>query len=250
MASLSQAKTLGGIGSILLLLAAVPTVGFILAIVGLILILIAVKYISDVVQDSSIFRDIVIGIGIAIAGLIVFGLIVFSAVIKFVGSLAGLTSLTTLTTLTTSTGVSSLPPGLVGFVETVLAGIAVLWLLFIASSVFVRMSYKKVAQRLNVGLFGTAALLYLIGAILTVVLIGLVIILVAEILLIIAFFSIPEAPVGMGATMPRPPPPSPMGPGVPPPTQTISSGRTCPRCGAPVAQDAVFCPSCGSSLSR
>jgi hypothetical protein len=59
MASLSQAKTYGGIGSLLVLLSPVPSVGWILAIAGFVLTLIAVKNISDVVKDSRGVLDFV-----------------------------------------------------------------------------------------------------------------------------------------------------------------------------------------------
>ncbi len=58
MASLGQAKTLGGIGAILALLFWVPSnVGIGLLIVGLVLMLIAVKNIADTVGDQAIFSN-------------------------------------------------------------------------------------------------------------------------------------------------------------------------------------------------
>jgi uncharacterized membrane protein len=255
MASLSQAKILGGVGSILVLLGglgsfAIPYLGTVLPIVGLILTLIAVKNIADVVQDSSIFRNIMIGVGIAIVGSIVLGVFLVEAVL----SSGGLSALTRSLTTSTTTGVApTLSGSFIRFVEVVLAGFAILWILLIASAIFVRRSYNTVSSRLNVGLFRTAALLYLIGAILTIIFIGLIIVLIAQILLIIAFFSIPETALGYAqpTTTYYPPAPS-MQPG--PSTTTnqpsASSGKTCPRCGAPIAQDAVFCPSCGSRVSQ
>jgi uncharacterized membrane protein len=253
MASLSQAKILGGIGSILVLLGglgslALPFLGAGLPIVGLILTLVAVKFISDVVQDSSIFRNIIIGLGVAIIGSIVLGVFLVEAILSSFGSLTGLRS--SLSTATTITGVPSIPTSVIHFAEVVIAGFAILWILLVVSAIFVRRSYNSVSSRLNVGLFRTAALIYLIGAALTIIFVGLIIVLIAQILLIIAFFSIPET-LGVAPTTTYYPPPSTMqpGPGVPI-NQPLSSGRTCPRCGAPVAQDAVFCPSCGSSLAQ
>ena len=59
MVSLSDAKTLGGIGSILML----ASIAFgVLWIVGLILVLIAVKYISQVLEDRTVFNNLLISI--------------------------------------------------------------------------------------------------------------------------------------------------------------------------------------------
>ncbi len=260
MASLSQAKTLGGIGSILVLLGGfvsfvIPYGGAVAPIIGLIMTIIAVKNISEVVQAPSIFKNILIGIVVAIVGAVIAFAIVIVAVLK---NLSALTALRTSTT-TTITGTSSLPPGVLGVALDIIFGFILLWIIFIVSSIFVRRGYKEISQKLNVSLFGTAALIYLIGAILTIVLIGLIIIFVAQILLVVAFFSIPESVSGVAwtdtSTYPAPPPPP--GSMQPPPPATPSTpapqwsqGATCPNCGAPVTQDTIFCPSCGSRLKQ
>jgi uncharacterized membrane protein len=261
MASLSQAKILGGIGSILVLLGGLgsfitPYLGAALPIVGLIMTLIAVKYISEVVQDSSIFRNLIIGVAVAIVGVVVLIAFVLEAIISSYGSLAGFVSaMRSLSTITTTTATStttmpSLPGGLLHLVGILLAGVAILWIVLIVSAFFARRSYNMTSAKLNVGLFKTAALLYLIGAILAIIIIGFLLIFVAEILLIIAFFSIPGTLQGNMQTTTYPPPFT-MQPG---PSSTMnqanSSTRNCPRCGAPVSQDSLFCPSCGSSLNQ
>ena len=71
MASLSQAKSLGAVGSILVVLTAVPSVGALLGIVGFILMLVAIKNISEVVGDRSIFNNMLVAVGLAIAGIVV-----------------------------------------------------------------------------------------------------------------------------------------------------------------------------------
>jgi len=47
MGSLAQAKSLGGVGAILTLLGIAPYAGTVLEIVGGIMVLIAIKYVSD-----------------------------------------------------------------------------------------------------------------------------------------------------------------------------------------------------------
>ena len=203
MASLGQAKTLGGVGSILVLLGAVPNVGFILAIVGFILILVAVKNVSESVNEPRIFNDMIIAVVLAIVGLVVFGVIVAVAILSFIG-------IGSIGTVTPGT----LPMGLVNGIGLLIGGLVVIWIFYLVSSIFLRRSYDRIATRLNVNMFHTTGLLYLIGAALTIIFVGLLIILIAEILQIVAFFSIPEQiPPGMPAQQtwgpPSPPPPMP-----------------------------------------
>jgi uncharacterized membrane protein len=54
-ATLKQARTMGGVGSIQVLLSFVPYVGFVLGLAGFVMVLLAVKQISEVVKDREIF---------------------------------------------------------------------------------------------------------------------------------------------------------------------------------------------------
>src|SRR5205809_6896594 len=93
MASLGQAKSLGGVGSILVLIAGfIPSAGFVVAIIGFILILIAVKYVSDAFADRTIFNNMIIAVILAILGFVAFFVAVLAAIYSFVG-IVGFTSL-------------------------------------------------------------------------------------------------------------------------------------------------------------
>ena len=190
MSELSQAKILGGVGSLLMLLSFVPTVGGLLGIVGFVLVLIAVKYVSDVVGDRAIFNNMLISVILGIVGIVV-GLVV--GVISFFtvfGRVVGMPS-----DFSEWFGPSQVSPeSIVGLLIGVILGLVVIWVFYIISAIFLRKSFTAISSRLNVKLFGTAALLYLIGAALLIVLVGFVILLVALILQTIAFFSIPETP--------------------------------------------------------
>ena len=227
MATLSQAKTLGGVGSLLVLLMVVPTAGIVLAIVGWIMTLIAVKYLSDVLADRSVFNNILIAVILAIIGIVVGGLVVFGSVLSFMG-LPNITA-------------GAPPSNVFGLVAGIIAGLAVMWIVFIVAAYFQRKSYSEVARRLNVGMFGTAALIFLIGAALLIVIIGFVLLFIAQILFVVAFFSIPETAIPTGTTGPPPP--------MPPTTSGTPSQGTkfCPSCGASLAKDATFCTKCGAS---
>jgi len=210
MASLSQAKTLGGVGSILVLLGAIPNIGFVLAIVGFILILIAVKNVSESVNEPAIFNDMIIAVVLAIIGIVVFGVIVVVAFFSFF-------NFRQFGTVTPG----SVPPSVLGAIGLLIVGLVVVWVFYLVSAIFLRRSYERIGVRLNVNMFQTTGLVYLIGAALTIVLVGFLILLIAEILQIVAFFSIPEQlPSSMPAqqTWGPPAPPAPMPPS-PGPTQ-------------------------------
>jgi len=187
MASLSQAKTLGGVGSILALLGIVPSVGPVLSIAGLIMSLVAVKYVSDILGDKRIFNNMIISVILAIGGIVVLVAFVFAAIARFigVGNLFGASP---------SVPPTIPPSDIISLIAGLAIGLLAAWVLIIVSAIFLRMSYKSISARLNVGLFSTAALLYLIGAALTIILIGFVLIFVAQILLVVAFFSLPDKP--------------------------------------------------------
>ena len=187
MGSLSQAKTLGGVGSILLILGIVPFAGSALQIVGFVLMLIAVKYISDALNNKAIFNNAVISIVAAIVGVIVGVVVGVAGVLSFFGP--GMFQ-------------GNMMPGQfqpsdflnMNFLGPIIAGIAIIWIAFIISAVFLRKSFNTIASNLNVRMFRTAALVYFIGAILTIVGVGLLLIFLAAILQVVAFFSIPENP--------------------------------------------------------
>ena len=181
--SWSSAKTLGGIGAILTLLLLVPfNVGAVLVIIGWILILLALRNISNSVKERSIFNNAIIAAVLAIVATAVFAIVVASAVLGFIG-LGGLPSS------------SSVPPAdFLGLIAGVLAGLAVAWVLGVIGSYFLWQSFKTVAAKSNVKLFQTAGLVFFIGSILTIILVGFVVTFVAQILFIVAFFSLPDNP--------------------------------------------------------
>lgn len=205
MSKLSDARILGGIGSIL------EIIPF-LSIVGYILTLIAVKYISDEVNDRQIFSDmlyaVIAGIvGVAVGG----GIILFGAL-------------------------SALFTSGVGALFGMLTILAVVWIALIVSSIFVRKAFNSMATKLNVGTFRTAGTLYFIGALLTIILVGFIILFIAYIVQIVAFFSINEAAVR--PTMAA----SPGAPAEAPPSGT----KYCASCGSQMPSSATFCPKCGA----
>lgn len=199
MASLNEVKMLGGIGSLLTLLAIVPSAGPILAIVGLILVLVAIKYASNILGDPRIFSNMLYAVVLAIIGLVIGVVAVVAVVFQAIG-------LGYLSSSFSATPPSSVAVGdILGLLGVIIIGLLAVWACFLVSSIFLRRSFSELGKRLNVGLFGTGALIYLIGAALTIVLVGFILIFIAEILFLIAFFS-------MSTTLPSPTPGQPAQP--------------------------------------
>jgi uncharacterized membrane protein len=65
-----------------------------------------------------------------------------------------------------------------------------LFVFAIVTAIFLRRSLKSLASKDGVYMFGTAGLMILIGAVLTIVLVGFILLWVAMILVAVAFFSI------------------------------------------------------------
>jgi uncharacterized membrane protein len=236
--SLDQAKILGGIGSILTLLGLVPVYGTALVVIGWILVLFAIYQISDAVKDKSIFNNGLVASVLSIAGSVGLNFVGISIIFGSLGRLF-----------------SSNP---VAAINTVLSWLVLLWVSAMISSVFLYMSFKKVSTKLNVGLFSTSALIYVIGEGLTIVLVGFVISFVAQILFAVSFFSLPErAPVSVSLSAPSSSSsyvspsqtgPVPIGSGsvAGMTTQVLGERKFCPKCGAKLDLGASFCAYCGA----
>ncbi|MEM0350038.1 MAG: DUF996 domain-containing protein [Candidatus Caldarchaeum sp.] len=188
MADINQARMIGGIGSILLVLAIVPSVGPVLSIVGFILVLLALKYVADAVQQRAIFQNalyaVIVGIIGAIIGIVLGGATFFA----FTGF--GL-------------GPAESPADFLSLLTGILVAIVVVWIFAVISAFFFRKSLYLTGDSLGIKLFRTSGLLLFLGAILTIILVGFILSLVAYILLAVAFFQIPQT----GAQPPPPPPP-------------------------------------------
>ena len=228
MASLSTAKVLGGVGGIF---AIIPGI----SLIGWVLILVAVKEVSDVTQDRTIFDDALIAGITAVIGAITF--VVFLASGAFWGVIT----------------LGAMDFGLFGVLGA-LALLGTFWLLLIVSSIFLKRAYDKIAQRLNVGAFATAGLLYLIGALTVIVLVGFLILLIAMIFQIVAYFSIQDQPSPLLYPGYQPPQqmPTPIPQVIQPqatPPQPAPEFKFCFKCGTRLPASAVYCTNCGTKQS-
>ena len=163
-----------GIGALLLVLSGVPGIGIPAALAGYILILFAIKNISKILEDKSIFNNMLIVSITGIAGVI-------SMAISFLILLMRL-----------ETDVNERLVVLLSMMLPVVIGLLLFWILFIISAIYLRKSYNSMGKRLNVNMFSTSAKINLIGSIFSIILIGFLIIFIAQVLQIVAFFSIPD----------------------------------------------------------
>ncbi|MGD6809893.1 MAG: DUF996 domain-containing protein [Candidatus Bathyarchaeia archaeon] len=215
-----SSKILSAIGALLTFLGFIPILG----IIGLILLVIGLKGLSEHYRDPSIYQN-------AFRGSI-FGFIGFVILSIGTGSIF-------------TTGAISL-----GFVGVIASIIGVIVLLIIAFIFFLLMAinFRKVlfslGERSGEHLFFTAGKLLYLGAILTIIVFGYILIFIAWILATIAFLTMRQ-----GASTPSysyTPPPTTQ----PPPTAPTANTGTqyCPHCGAPVSQGATFCSHCGKQI--
>jgi len=214
--TLDSSRILGGIGALLLVIGVIPYISTfgILDLIGVILILIALNGFANYYKERRIFSDAMYGVLTGIIGAVIAAAIGIAIVLpnitKFLeklypswnGSLSTITSLQGMTPVTSNLKLSDIAP----FIVAALVAFVVLWISAIITAFFVRRSLNQVSSKTSVGLFSTAGLLLLIGAILTIILVGLLLMWIAALILAIAFFTTkPQAEQPPMTTAPSPP---------------------------------------------
>ena len=217
MSNLGPSKDLAAIGAILCF---IPGVN----IVGIIMVLIGMKGLAEHYKDDSIYHNALMAVVFGIIGLV-------ALAVGFVAVVVG--------------GVSiSAAFGASGFLIGLLFGFSLLlivFIFFVLMTMYLRKSFNSLAQKSGEQTFETAGTWLFYGAILTIAFgIGFIIMVVAWIIAVIAFFSIKvpiQQPYAYGAYAPQQIA-APM----------MQASRFCPNCGAPVDQYVAFCPHCGKKL--
>jgi uncharacterized membrane protein len=202
--SLESNKSLGGIGAILL---AIPF----LSLVGIILVLIAMKGMADYYDDDEIFQNALYGFIFGFIGVIA----LIAVIIMFAFGFATISPVTA---------------PIAGFGLLIIA-IIILYVFSLIGAVFYKKSLDTLSIKSNEQMFTTAGLILLIGA--AIPLIGEILKFVAWILAAVGFFSIKEltqAPKSKEAVLPT------------------EEKRFCRYCGAPIQPNAIFCQNCGKKI--
>jgi uncharacterized membrane protein len=197
-------KNLGGVGAILLFIGfiipvATGSFGLLLSLVGLILVLVGLKGLADYYNDAGIFNNFLYGTITGVAGVVVAVLAVIFAVFTMLSDfIYGIFPTwngdwTTLPSLTPDISMV-VPSDIVPFLTAMLIVLVILFFTAIIVAIFMRKSLNVLSSKTGVGLFGTTGLLLLIGAVLTIVVVGLLLIWIAMLILAIAFFSMRPQP--------------------------------------------------------
>jgi len=219
--SLESNKTLGGVGA---LLVAIGSFFPILSLVGIILVLIAMKGLAEYYDEEDIFQNALYGFIFGIIGIVAAIVIFFAA---FFGPRGfGMMQWEWPFTFPIVTLV------------LIITGLVVMFVFFLLQAVFYRKSFTILSEMSGEKIFDTAGLLLLIGAILTIIIVGLVLLLVAWILVTVGFFSIKTPTTQLPAVAPPPAPPAPV---------TVEK-KFCQYCGTENKVDANFCKKCGKKL--
>jgi uncharacterized membrane protein len=150
-----------------------------LSLVGIILLLVGLRDLARHYNDNSIFQNALYAVIFGIIGIVAAGVLLVSLFISGTGAFLGLAA------------------GIIG-------ALIVAFIFYILMALYFRRAFDSLADKSGQGMFRTAGLLLLIGAVLTIVIVGLILIFVAWILATVAFFSMTPT-----ATSQQPPPPPP-----------------------------------------
>jgi uncharacterized membrane protein len=206
------------VGSILLILGVVPYGGWVIGIIGVILLLMGIKGFSTYYQDPEMYQNALKGMIYYIIALVALGasiVALFAFVITIFFILIG--------------------------IAVFIAGLIIAFIFYILAAKRLRMTFNTLAQKTGEHSFETAGYLLWLGAILTIIFVGAILIFVAWIFAAIGFFSM-KTPGQAYSQQPSgyaPPPP---------PPESTQATKYCPNCGAPVQPGVTFCPNCGKQL--
>jgi uncharacterized membrane protein len=204
--TLESSKTLGGIGALLMVIG--PFIGAysgVLGLVGLILVMIALKGLSDHYNEAGIFNNALYGVILAIIGGVVSVTVIVVAAVDFLTAVGlDISAAWSDPAVWSSINWEQVVTWdiLWPHIAAILGGLVVLFVFVVVAAVFLRRSYTSLSAKTGVNMFGTVGLLTLIGAVLTIIVVGFVLLWVAQILLVVAFFSIKTQSAQPPATTP------------------------------------------------
>ena len=187
-------KYLSAIGTLLMFIGVIPLIpyGGILSLIGLIMLMIGINGLANYYNERGIFSNALYSILIAIAGgIVAVGAIAVSAMSALADLGIDLANIedwvnagTDIGTVIDITDLSAF----MGLFSAILVGALILFVVLIISMYFARKSMNQLSEKSGIGLFGTAGLLMLIGAIIPVI--GLLLIWIGLLLAMVGFFQL------------------------------------------------------------
>lgn len=187
--SLESNKTLGGVGVLLVILGSLGMIAHwavgLLGIVGVILVLIAMKGLSEYYKEEGIFNNTLYGFILSIVGgAVSVAILVVSFFVLVIGEFWVVFEDFQWTNW----------QNFWNLIAPIVAPLIIAWIVFVIFLVitahFYRTSLSLLAEKSGEKMFDTAGLLMLIGAALTIVLVGVIVTFIAWILIVVGFFSI------------------------------------------------------------
>ena len=172
------AKTLAGEGSILLLLSLVPYAGWILGIIGIVLLMRGLKELSYYYEDEKIYQDSLTGVKYYVVAII-------AAAVAIAAITLGIGSATGFTFKPNFAPTAALGIGIAAFI----GGIVIAFIFYILATTHLRKTFNNLAQKSGEASFTTAASLLWWGAIFTIIIVGLLLIFIGWIFATIGFFT-------------------------------------------------------------
>ena len=186
---MKTSRLLGIIGALFLVIGFLPTIGGILMLIGLIFVLIALKGYGDFYKDSSIFNNTIYTIVFEIIGAVVFvGVFIYGA-FEFLSSL-GIENIYELSSWTQIDWQNAIDiNNILPFIGAIVLGLVILFAFTVIASLYFKKAMNTLSEKTEIKLFHTTGTVFFIGAILTIIFIGFILIWVAFILLLISFYE-------------------------------------------------------------
>lgn len=188
-------KNLSAVGTLLMFIGVIPLIpyGGILALVGLILLMIGIKGLANYYNEQGIFSNVLYSVIIAIGGgIVAVGAIAISAMSALADLGIDLATIEDWANAGTEFGAAFTDitdlSAIMGLFSAIIVGALILFVVLIISMYFARKSMNQLSEKSGIGLFGTAGLMMLIGAIIPVI--GLLIIWIGLLLAMVGFFQL------------------------------------------------------------
>ena len=184
-----SSKNLSAVGALLIVIGAVASLVLsllgILSLIGIILVLIGVKGLANFYKEQGMFSNTLYSVIIIVVGCVVgVGVIAASTAAALADLGVNWANIgTDVATVFTDFYLSAMA----ALFGALLVGLVIFWVALIISMYFLRKSMNQLSSKSGVGLFGTAGLLVLIGAVIPVI--GFLLIWIGFILATAAFFQ-------------------------------------------------------------